>query len=377
MTDELLTQVKAFIYASKTTSIATIQRKLHLKYKEVVCLLEQLEKEGLLGALPQQGQRAVNWEHKDWLVVANDLELWRVWVEPVVNAVYKIEKQQGQWCVIKKSNTKKQLLAFVDDVKHGILWLSENDFYNNEDSVMNSVVSNQFEQWALNYSGCDGGDIGSKHNPSTWVCGIEWGGGHTKEELIGEMTSDVSVPPQGYETWEHNVAYPFNWQVMKLLSAINGGQVDDYRSFAEQVKPFTKGAQGYFKTNLYPIAFKDTNPDKWLEDFSVLTGLDSKNNYALWCKEKRFAQMNQWVKNHHPKLIICLGKTYINDFAVAFVGANANFNTELIDEREINWTYNEVGTLVVVLPFMLNPNGLIKNESIQTVGERIAQISNT
>ena len=82
-----------------------------------------------------------------------------------------------------------------------------------------------FAKWALGYSGCDGGDMGSPESPSTWICGIEWGGGHSKEDLIGELETDVTILPSGYTDWQTNLAYIYNWQVMKFLSVFNGGNV--------------------------------------------------------------------------------------------------------------------------------------------------------
>lgn len=42
--------------------------------------------------------------------------------------------------------------------------------------------------WLRDFHGCDGGDIGSPEKPSVWVCGIEWGGGHTVENLRQSRT---------------------------------------------------------------------------------------------------------------------------------------------------------------------------------------------
>ncbi|WP_260951748.1 hypothetical protein [Campylobacter sp. RM16187] len=39
------------------------------------------------------------------------------------------------------------------------------------------MTEEYFKKWALGFSGCDGGDIGSPENPSAWLCGIEWGEG--------------------------------------------------------------------------------------------------------------------------------------------------------------------------------------------------------
>jgi len=235
-------------------------------------------------------------------------------------------------------------------------------------------MSFEFEKWGLGYSGCDGGDIGNPQRRSSWVCGIEWGGGYDPQGWLNDMREGVSGPPKGYDSWKENVSYQFNWQVMKLFSAIEGGLVSDYKSFAKETKPFVEGSYGYFKMNLYPIGFKDTNPERWVTEFSALTGFGSKNEYVQWCKERRLPQIRKWASMHLPDMVICLGKTYIDDFSAAFFDRENNFEKECIDDRELSWGFNSEGTLVIVLPFMINRNGLVKNTSIQKVGERISQI---
>jgi hypothetical protein len=232
----------------------------------------------------------------------------------------------------------------------------------------------EFENWGLGYSGCDGGDMGDTEARSTWVCGIEWGGGHDPETLRSHMREDVSKPPIGYQTWKENISYIFNWQVMKLLAAIEGGKVEDYKAFAERVQPFVQGKIGYFKMNLYPIGFKDTNGDRWRTEFSGITGFNSKPEYITWCKEQRLPKIRTWASRWRPQLILCLGKTYIDDFSRAFFDQENTFNQESIDDRDLRWGINDDGALVVVLPFMVNRNGLVKNTSIQKVGERISQL---
>ena len=119
--------------------------------------------------------------------------------------------------------------------------------------------SKLFEKWATTYSGCDGGDIGSLNNRSIWFCGIEWGGGdEANVEALNTMFSkDMSIPPSGYDDWKNNLSWIFNWQAVKLLAAIDGRQISDYKLFAEEVKPFTVGSGGYFKMNIYPLAFRN------------------------------------------------------------------------------------------------------------------------
>ncbi len=235
-------------------------------------------------------------------------------------------------------------------------------------------VSRDFEKWGLRYSGCDGGDIGSPANPAIWVCGIEWGGGHTPESLTNHMEEDVNHPPRGYADWKENLAYIFNWQIMKILSVIDGGSTSEYKRFAEHVQPFVDGRRGYFKMNLYPIGFKDTSHAWWHYNFSTITGFQSKADYLGWCSAFRFPQIRKWTAQAAPKLVLCLGKTYIKEFQSAFYDEEADFTHEVIDDRDLFWGVNSQGSVVAVVPFMVNRYGLVRNASIQRFGERISQL---
>ena len=88
----------------------------------------------------------------------------------------------------------------------------------------------------------------------------------------------------------------------------------------------------------------------------------------------RFPQIRKWVSTYQPEIVICLGKTYKEEFKAAFSDPDVNFNTEYIDERELSWAKNTHGTLVLVIPFMVNRNGLIKNLSIEKFGIRIREL---
>lgn len=231
-----------------------------------------------------------------------------------------------------------------------------------------------FEKWALGFSGCDGGDIGTVDEKSTWVCGIEWGGGHDAGSLSNCMAEDVSTPPSGHEQWQHNLNYIFNWQAVKLLTAIEGGSVSSYKTFAQEKAPFVTGSSGYFKMNLYPIAFKNTNCENWASEFSKLTGFNNKEEYLDWCESMRLPIIRAWAAAYKPELIICLGKTYFNQYSKAFFDFDSRCSKEIINDRELIWGVNNNETLVVVLPFMVNRNGLTKNSTIQIFGERISEL---
>jgi hypothetical protein len=236
------------------------------------------------------------------------------------------------------------------------------------------TVKPDFARWATSYSGCDGGDIGSPAHRAIWLCGIEWGGTRSAECLAKELLRDESQPRTGYPDAAHNEAYIFNRQALKILSATEGTKVSGYRDFCYRAKPFTQGSSGYFKLNLYPVAFKDTSQSRWHGHYAAVTGLATKRDYIAWCQTHRFAQMRQWAATARPKLILCLGKDYRTDFKRAFHDESATFNHESIAGRDLWWSVNADGTLVAIIPFMVNRHGLTRNDSIQKFGDRIGQL---
>lgn len=236
------------------------------------------------------------------------------------------------------------------------------------------TANEAFEQWALSFSGCDGGDPGSAEAPSIWICGIEWGGGHGPKGLKADMEYDYSKPWPGYEDAEHNLAYRFNWRTCKLLSVLEGGTTGEYKYFAHKKKPFVAGETGYFKANLYPVGFPNTGNAHWQDEFSRITGFPNKPDYVAWCRLKRFPVMRRWARAHRPKAIIGFGKTYRNDFWKAFAEPENTPNVEMVLDREIAWTFNREGSLLVVTPFPNGPYGLNSDKRMVGVGERIRSL---
>lgn len=127
----------------------------------------------------------------------------------------------------------------------------------------------------------------------------------------------------------------------------------------------------------YPIAFRNTSSEHWADAFSELTGLASKGDYVSWCDEHRLAEISRWTELYRPKSIICLGKTLKESFSKAFSIDSTGWTTEVIEDRELSWAKNPSGSLVFLLPFMVNRNGLTKNSTIQKFGERISEIVKT
>jgi hypothetical protein len=239
-------------------------------------------------------------------------------------------------------------------------------------------VNPQFSAWAKVFSGCDGGDIGNSRNRSIWVCGIEWGGGDSSAAYLASEYArypQLLEPPSGYNNWQTYLGEPYNRQAIKLLAAVAGQNVGAYADFAEQARPFVAGASGYFKINLYPIGFKNTDGNRWTAELFAPTGFANKEQYFDWCREHRLPVLREWAAKYCPALIICTGITHKQDFFAAFGDRGMALKTEVIDSLELNYGFNQQGTMVAVIPFITGTSkGLNRDSSIQNFGARIAAI---
>lgn len=239
----------------------------------------------------------------------------------------------------------------------------------------------EIKQFLLSFAGCDGGDIGSPDNPSIWICGIEWGGNNaTLEDVRNYFESKDWQKIHGTSDYSENFAYPYGRVMAKLLSAIKGEKycVENYQQFAEDHKLLEKDVKsGYFKMNLYPLWFKNTDTNLWDENLAELLDFRNKNEYIRWCRRYRFIEINQWTNQYQPKLVICFGTSYEDDFNIAFSDGYKAFNEQKIDNLTLKWKRNENGTIVAVLPF---PNvaryGLQKETTIQDFGDFLRNLLN-
>jgi len=255
-----------------------------------------------------------------------------------------------------------------------------------------SEISSKFRDWACSLSGCDGGDP----NARIWLSGIEWGyakdssqsesdyeeavSKYYREELPAEIENGKYTPCESY-IWEDHLTYRFGQSAAKLVTAINGGDVEDY----QQVSSLGRNAS-LFKLNLYPIAFRYVNDELWKKyRIDEITGLESKEIYRAWCFLNRFPAIASIVEKHSPKLIIGTGITYLVDFLSCFSGkgGSGDIHQEEIQAsvedarstRRFYWSkINDGRTTLAVVPFFSGPNGLNSNYSLQEISKRIAVI---
>lgn len=252
-----------------------------------------------------------------------------------------------------------------------------------------SCPTKEFEKWALGWSGCHGGDISPG---GIWICGIEWGGESTEDYLKNEIIKDRSEPPEGYDSENGNYCSQFDRGIFKIINAFKGINILDYKTYDYYRnlphKPFVKNGncKGFFKINLYPIAFRRTNPKLWEEKFKNITGFKNKKEYKEWCRspQNRFGKIKEWVDCYKPRAIICFGKTWEKDFGLAFTGENEiDWKKESIDGNEpveqkelIYKKCNNGGPIVIVCPFP-SVGGLNSNKLLKACGCAIRNIINS
>ncbi|MFT5297803.1 MAG: hypothetical protein ACI9YH_003842 [Colwellia sp.] len=251
----------------------------------------------------------------------------------------------------------------------------------------------KLKEWVASYAGCDGG---SPDKSSIWFVGIEWGfakdkGQNDKEHdksvadyhqgsMLESIKNGYAQPDADTFIMGENIDYPFGRNAGKLIAAVKGHTVDNYKIVAENTSD-----TDIFKLNLYPVALPKDHDNLWIKfNLESLTGLKNKQDYRDYCKEHRFPFFRQEFRNHAPQLILCTGTSYVEQFSKCFVGIDeiSDLHSEKITDvstnnnkpRTLFWKWVSQDTLFVAVPFMTNAAGLNSHSLLQQFGDRIKKI---
>ncbi len=279
--------------------------------------------------------------------------------------------------------------------------------------------------------GMCGGNIKS----NLWFCGIEWGNWkfekkqkHEKyddfldecqncllSESLNPSTQDqlvkipsISASGLKYDN-SHKIidlsVYNFDKTIAKIaLSYLDKGKEwcpeinepkskDDQEIWAKNNHLLNKYMQntlyqnvknGIFKLNLYPLSCRSA--DIWEQNHKVKTGFEEKKEYKVQCKVHRFKLFRDLVVENHPKVIVCIGKSYLEDFLLAFWGKDVYRVDEKITRKiyekdviqlkasslQISIYRKENEPTLVVLPFFSTRDKcLSKDEDLKEIGDYI------
>lgn len=246
-----------------------------------------------------------------------------------------------------------------------------------------------FERWVASYAGCDGGDL---VNSNIWLVGIEWGYGNYEakdskehEDEIrqyhsGEMLNDINRGAGQCDNafrLQDNLKYTFGLNTAKLICAIKGFDISEYSTKIEDF-----GDNEVFKANLYPVALPNHNDEQWQKyQIAKYTGIQTKAEYRQFCETYRFPFFRSELIKYKPKLVLCMGVSYVREFHRCFTAEKNTknlYNERIFDSAESNstvrnfyWRWINQETLFVVTPFPMNASGLNSENLLQQFGDRI------
>jgi len=221
------------------------------------------------------------------------------------------------------------------------------------------------------FVGCDCDELaaGTPSAPSIWLFGNE----HGKDKNPHDGTlPDIDTDQYSISTQRK---WRYNQKAFKLLAAMNGYKVDDWKKFADDKQPFVKGTTGYFKGNLFPFACHDVH--HWPDDNKKETGMDDKHHYQEWCRKHRIPAIRSWVEEYQPKVFIGVGIGYRDDFSRAALGNDSRLVEDSIsDGTRIRRVFYQINgkTKLVIVPHFSSAYGLNSNALLQAAGEFIANI---
>lgn len=228
------------------------------------------------------------------------------------------------------------------------------------------------------FVGCDSDEhaAGTPASPSVWLFGIEHGTYRSRHDGGIGVVGDANDDDNDYSV-ETQRRWPYNQKAFKLLAAMQGIPVQDWREYAEKHQPFVKGSPGYFKGNLYPYACH--NAAEWPAEAADETGFANKLDYQTWCRDKRLPVIRSWVEEYKPSVFIGVGSGYRNDFSRAVFANEAELETTVVvaagKERRLFFRIDEAKKLVVV-PHFSSAAGLNSDALLQATGTFIAKLMN-
>lgn len=253
----------------------------------------------------------------------------------------------------------------------------------------------EFEELALSFYGCDGGNLRSK----IWFCGLEWGGdlrwaeGKTGEKLeTVEEDSGYGDQERRLRDFSQNISWEegfidavttgVNQKICWFINYYLGLDRSDsyqYADFVVENKICFNEPDGIgFKMNLFPLNSRK-HDGSWDEKRAQYTGLATRWEYEAWCLKNRGAYFQKLIKEGAPEVIIGLGKSHMWKF-FQFFGCNESAVKEanLINSVTIFYcTIPETETMLVISPFFGGPYGINSFKKMQNLTTLVHQVRGT
>ncbi|MEO0019934.1 MAG: hypothetical protein ABIK47_04745 [candidate division WOR-3 bacterium] len=244
-------------------------------------------------------------------------------------------------------------------------------------------VKPKFAQWAVGFSGMDGGNLDAR----LWICGIEWGGELNNNPVESEwpyyyIQNEQKIPcwnTQFIEDHREEIdgrGFGLDKKIAKLLFHIFGPErhCADWKDYMKN-HLYTQNGD-CFKFNLFLL--KKPRAKSWINRHREITGLERKAYYN-WCRMYRFPFIRDLVNDYHPKVVLATGITYRDDFIRAIAGCEVNpnevyqFGGNGSQEITVEEIVTNNGRTHLLITWFLNR---VSNQNIQAIAGLIEQILN-
>tara|TARA_R110002124_G_scaffold267375_1_gene434587 strand:+ start:3604 stop:4251 length:648 start_codon:yes stop_codon:yes gene_type:complete len=164
----------------------------------------------------------------------------------------------------------------------------------------------------------------------------------------------------------------FDQKIAKLLCRIFdfGGCYKEYMR-----EKYCEADLNEFKVNLFPLPAPQI--DKWSTEHIDLTETRIKYHYQTYCAQYRFKLLNALVNEFKPKVIVCFGRGYIEEFKLAFWGEGSPASlTEIeikISELNIISVLSSNYATKLIIALFLGRN-LTADRDLKEIAENIKNI---
>lgn len=246
------------------------------------------------------------------------------------------------------------------------------------------MKSEEYLFWATQaLAGCDGGNLDSG---KIWLCGIEPGYQRKKKDP-DYFQNALKYYSHGLPLEIKNavlaksciqsldIDYRFNQQFAKLCAEVKDVGLENYINHVNEI------SKDIFKLNLFPVAFNNDSDQLWRNFLleNTFKGHDTKPDYRQWCRDNRFPYFAQLTKEKKPKVILCTGTGYYEDFILAFSGlplvkkklfqGTVQDKSSLQNGSERSYYYYQFDeTHLFVVPFLTSRYGLNSHKLLKQMG---------
>jgi hypothetical protein len=226
-----------------------------------------------------------------------------------------------------------------------------------------------------NLIGFDGGNIRSP----LWFSGLEWGS--SDEKITANITrptysiANFDVPYLSKE-WKGKTPQFFKWQFDQKIAKLLCRVFDFEGGYKEYMREkYCEVDSNEFKVNLFPLPAPQI--DKWSAEHIELTKTRIKYHYQTYCAQYRFKLLHALVNEFKPKVIVCFGHGYMEEFKLAFWGEGSPASlTETkfkIGERNIiSVLSSNHATKLIVAPFL--GRNLRANSDLEEIADIVKNI---